>query len=302
MVGARNDSNTVNHGLPVHSVEIDDLALRFLSGDRFTIARRSDVPLLRGESPFFWTFPGIRALCVPNYWKKYIFSHQPRVHEDTIMKTGFLRVLLSPGNFFEERMRTEPGLKVPALIALVIGVIGAVSAALATNLTIGILPADMQGLGGIMVAGVAVAAVIGGFLTWIVVGIVFYLISMIFKGKGSLTRTLEFTGYGFLPQVFGSLIGVVLSYQILSGITVPAATSPEEIVAVTETLTEMLAADPLTSVATLVTVLFLLWSANIWIFGMKYARGLSTRNAALTVGIPVGLYIISLLIPLIGWL
>jgi hypothetical protein len=82
MVGARNDSNTVNHGLPVHSVEIDDLALRFLSGDRFTIARRSDVPLLRGESPFFWTFPGIRALCVPNYWKKYIISHQPRVHED----------------------------------------------------------------------------------------------------------------------------------------------------------------------------------------------------------------------------
>jgi len=218
------------------------------------------------------------------------------------MDSGFLRVLLNPGRFFEARMQDEPSLKVPALIALVIGVIGAVSAALVANVTIAIMPSEMQAFGAIMIGFVVIAAVIGGLVTWVAYGIVFYLVSMAFKGEGSLKRTLEFTGYGFLPQGFGGIIGIVFSYQLLSGLTLPAATSPEEIVAVSENLTSMLTADPLAQTAGLVSILFLIWSANIWIFGMKYARSLSTRDAALVVGIPVGLYILYTLITFSGWL
>ncbi|WP_214021566.1 YIP1 family protein [Methanoculleus sp.] len=218
------------------------------------------------------------------------------------MDTGFLRVLFNPGRFFEARMQDEPSLKVPALIALVVGLIGAVSAALTANLIVGILPAEAQAFGVLMVGFSVVGGVIGGFLGWIVYGFVFYLVSMVFKGQGDLKRTLEFTGYGFLPQVFGGIIGAVLSYQLLSGLTIPTATAPEEIQAVTENLTSVLVTDPLAQVAGLVSTLFLIWSANIWIFGMKYARNLSTRDAALTVGIPVGLFILYTLITLAGWL
>jgi hypothetical protein len=35
---------------------------------------------------------------------------------------------------------------------------------------------------------------------------------------------------------------------------------------------------------------------------MKHARSLSTRDAVLTVGIPMGLYILYMLITLTGWL
>lgn len=218
------------------------------------------------------------------------------------MEIGFLRVLFDPGRFFESRMRDEPSLKVPALIALVIGVIGAVSAALAANMFVGILPAEAQAIGVLMVGFAAVVAVIGGFLMWFIYGIVFYIISMAFKGEGSLARTLEVTGYGFLPQIFGGIIGALLSYQIIANLTLPIARSPEEIAAVTENLAHVIATDPLAQIAGVVTILFLAWSANIWVFGMKHARNLSTRNAALTVGIPVGLYIIYLLITLAGWL
>ena len=218
------------------------------------------------------------------------------------METGFLRVIFDPGHFFESRMRDEPSLKVPALIALVVGLIGAISAALVANLIVGILPAEAQAFGVIVVGFSVAGAVIGGFLTWIVYGIVFYLISMVFKGEGSLARTLEVTGYGFLPQVFGGIVGAFFSYLIVSNLTIPAAGSPEEIAAVTENLTGMLVTDPLAQVAALAGILFLVWSANIWIFGMKYARNLSTRDAALTVGIPVGLYILYTLITLAGWL
>ncbi|NLZ29801.1 MAG: YIP1 family protein, partial [Methanomicrobiales archaeon] len=65
-------------------------------------------------------------------------------------------------------------------------------------------------------------------------------------------------------------------------------------------LAEMITADPLTQIAGLVGILFILWSANILIFGMKHARNLSTRDAALTVGIPTALYVVYILITLLG--
>ncbi len=218
------------------------------------------------------------------------------------MQTGFLRVLLNPGRFFEARMQDEPSLKIPALIALVIGLIGVVSAVLMANITIAMLPDEMQGLGVLITIFSAAIALIGGFLAWVIYGFVFYLVSMVFKGSGDLKRTLEFTGYGFLPQVFGGIIGTFFTYQLLSGLTVPPMTSPEQIAEFSESLVSILTTDPLAQIAGLVSILFMIWSANIWVFGMKYARNLSTRNALLTVGIPIGLYILYTLITLAGWL
>lgn len=51
----------------------------------------------------------------------------------------------------------------------------------------------------------------------------------------------------------------------------------------------MIFADPSMKIASILGIIFTLWSANIWIFGVKYARDLSLRNAVITVGIPIGL-------------
>ncbi len=216
------------------------------------------------------------------------------------MNTGLLRVLLDPGRFFEERTQGEPGLKIPALIVLIYAIVSAAAAALAVNVIIGILPAEAQALALIGIAIAVVGALIMGFLMWIAVAAILHIVSMIFKGEGTFTRTLEFTGYGFLPQVFGGIIGAIFSYRIISGLTIPVVTDPEQIIIVAEALTEMITADPLTQIAGLVGILFILWSANILIFGMKHARNLSTRDAALTVGIPTALYVVYILITLLG--
>lgn len=218
------------------------------------------------------------------------------------MDTGFLRVLFDPGHFFEARMQEEPSLKVPALISIVIGLIAAVSTLPTTEITMAMLPAEMQGLGLLMTVISAGIAFIGGLLAWAIYGVVFHIVSLIFKGQGSLERTMEFTGYGLLPQVFGGIIGTYFSYWLLSGLSIPSMTSPEQMVEFSENLVAVLTTSPLAQIAGLVSVLFLVWSANIWIFGMKHARGLSTRDAVLTVGIPMGLYILYMLITLTGWL
>ncbi|MDP3565214.1 MAG: YIP1 family protein, partial [Methanoregula sp.] len=48
----------------------------------------------------------------------------------------------------------------------------------------------------------------------------------------------------------------------------------------------------LSQIAMIISMVFLLWSANIWIFGMQHSRKLSPRDAALCVSIPVVLYIL----------
>src|SRR5690606_25870471 len=113
----------------------------------------------------------------------------------------------------------EPSLKIPALIAFIIGLIGAVSAALTANMIIGLLPAEAQAFGPVMVAFTVVGAIIVGFLSWVIYSGVFYLLSMLFKGEGSFKRTLEVTGYGLLPQVFGGIIGAAFLYRVISSLT-----------------------------------------------------------------------------------
>ena len=48
----------------------------------------------------------------------------------------------------------------------------------------------------------------------------------------------------------------------------------------------------LTKVSAVIAVIFLLWSANIWIYAIKYARNLSIKHAAITVLLPIIIYII----------
>ena len=48
----------------------------------------------------------------------------------------------------------------------------------------------------------------------------------------------------------------------------------------------------LTQITTLVSIIFMLWSAHIWIFGIKHARNLSMRDSAICVGVPVVLYVL----------
>ena len=56
----------------------------------------------------------------------------------------------------------------------------------------------------------------------------------------------------------------------------------------------------MTQIISIISIVFLLWSANIWIFGMKNARQLSERDAALCVGIPVIIYILYMIYTMTG--
>ena len=105
------------------------------------------------------------------------------------------------------------------------------------------------------------------FILWLLCMGVFYVISIFFGGEGSFKRCLEFVGYGFIPMFVLLLIRPVIL------LTLPPTID-------------------FSSVYSIIGILLLLWSANMWIFAVKHARNLSTRNSLITVGVPVGICVI----------
>jgi len=196
-------------------------------------------------------------------------------------------------------MAEKESLKIPALVILTSGIVAAITGYLMGGLSAKMMAGVMSGLEVIITLSAMAGAFIGTLIFWFVASGVFYLISSLLNGQGSFTRVLQVVGYGYLPQIAGSILTLVAAVLYIPRITVPTLTKAAlEDPAMIEQVTKAFMHDPammeLTQITTLVSIVFMLWSAHIWIFGIKHARGLSPRDAAICVGIPVVLYVLYL--------
>ena len=206
-------------------------------------------------------------------------------------------LLFRPAVFFSGRLEGDkPGLKMPIAIVLLYGIVGAVSAVYVSSVTMAMMPSEIASMGTILLGIGAVVAFIGALLIWFIVAAVFHGVSALRGGKGDFQRTLAVAGYGSLPMVFGTIISSIIVYFYLSGITVSPVSDPMRINVV---LTELMSS-PSMVMAGIIPLVFVIWSANIWVFGMQEARGLSTKDALITVGIPVLIYCLITLFSQIG--
>ncbi len=205
-----------------------------------------------------------------------------------------LEVLTNPNGFFEARMKETESLKIPLLIVLISGLISGIAAFLITGITLEIigetLPPEAQSIA-MTVGGISafIGALVVSLIVWVVFAAVFFGISGLLEGEGTFKRTLEFVGYGYIPMIIGGIISAVIMYNFISTAQIPHVADPTELA---DVLTNWLTTNPMVRLSSIVGMLFMLWSANIWVFGLKHARNLSTRNALITVGIPVVLYIL----------
>jgi hypothetical protein len=208
------------------------------------------------------------------------------------MVSSILLLFSDPDGFFRRDPKEWEGLKVPAAIVLVAGIIGALSAYLVSRTLLTLFPADLQAtLGFVTIMGTA-SALIWIFISWAVYTIVLYVISLIFMGKGTFRRTLAAVGYGFLPTAIGSLVSLVLFWYYLPGIQVNPVKDIMDIQQASLALTNA----PVFQMSTILSIIFLAWSASIWIHGIRYSRELTLKNAAITVGIPVLIYIVFIIV------
>jgi hypothetical protein len=221
------------------------------------------------------------------------------------MKHSLIDILIRPGAFFQDAIAEKESLKIPGLIVLALGIFSAVYAYLIGGLTGKMMAGLIPGMESIIAISTIFGALFGIFVFWGIWTGVFYLISSLFKGKGTFKRSLEFIGYGYLPQIFGAILTVIVAIQYIPRVVVPEITAaasqdPQLIQEAVKTLMRDPAMMEMTQIISIISIVFLLWSANIWIFGMRNARQLSERDSALCVGIPVVVYILYMIYTMTG--
>jgi hypothetical protein len=216
------------------------------------------------------------------------------------MKHSYADLFLKPDAFFQDLKSEKESLTVPALVILLTGMAAAAYAYLAAGLTAAMMAGIMPGMETIILLSSSAGALFFTFVFWIIWSGLIFALSLLFKGKGSFKKTMECVGYGFAPQIFGSLITLAAAFSYIPHVKVPALTAAtiQDAQALQEA-TRALMHDPamlaLTQITSVVSIAFLLWSASIWIFGLKHARSISLQNAAICVGVPVVGYCIYIL-------
>ncbi len=211
------------------------------------------------------------------------------------MIQNIIDVLTRPDAIFQEKVKSEENLKIPFLFVAVVGIISALYAYMAGSLTSRMIASAGAGMGEIVAVSTVIGAIIFTILFWLIGSAIFYLISMAFKGTGGYNRTLEFVGYGFIPQIFGSLLTLIMAVYYLPMVKVPVVNSFTDPVVIQNAVTRMMhdsAMMEFTKVSAIIAIIFLIWSANIWIYAIKYSRNLTIKHAAITILIPVIIYIV----------
>ena len=200
-------------------------------------------------------------------------------------KMGKIRdVLTDPDRFFSELSEREVNLTIPAGIVLISALIDAIFLVTIIGMLMHRFPGDLA-QSGTDAAAIIIEELIIGFAFWFVVAGLFYAISVLFKGNGSFKQCFEFTGYGFIPAIFASVIGLAVTMVALS--TIEFSVESPELMA--QTLMPQLEQNVLIKTLPAITSPLWWWEAYIWIFGIKHARKISTRDALITVGVPVGI-------------
>ncbi|MDD3977208.1 YIP1 family protein [Methanomicrobium antiquum] len=197
-------------------------------------------------------------------------------------------LLFSPKQFFEELNNKPENLKFPAIIIFVLAVISAISAAIVTSATSALFPEEMAFLAVVITVFTIVFTIVFTFILWVVAAGIFHIISSFLKAKGTFNRSLEITSYGMIPQIFGTLLSSVLVYMHFSSLNLYPVSSQAEI----EALTTAISTGPLMTAGGIISLIFVLWSANIWIIGFMKCREMDVKSALIAVGIPVGIYIL----------
>lgn len=208
------------------------------------------------------------------------------------MTRSIIDILIRPSQFFSGLDTEKESMTLPLLILLAGGITAAAYGYLIGGVTAQMMGGAMAGLDTIVLLSSVIGAFLGTFIFWVIWAALVYGISIVFKGSGNFSGTLKVIGYGYLPQVIGTVITLIAAFEYVPKIVVPKITSsmmqdPAAVQQVTTALLKDPAMVELTQISTLVTIVFLLWSANIWIFGLQHARKLSMRDAAICVGLPV---------------
>lgn len=183
-----------------------------------------------------------------------------------------MKLITNPNEFFQELSREDVRIQKPMTIVVAIAaIISAYQYLLAAKLS-QVIPSDLAGF---FVVGAYIGIIgsfIGIFAVWLILTVMMHgLSSLLFNGKGSFRRTFEFTGYGFLPSLVGSLVTIPMSAYYVLNAKVPKISieqlqqNPEIVKSV---LLSILPRDLVYS-NLIINLAITVWSLTLWTFAIN---------------------------------
>ncbi|PXF61230.1 MAG: hypothetical protein C4B59_04565 [Candidatus Methanogaster sp.] len=199
----------------------------------------------------------------------------------------------NPDRFFAELSQRDVNLRTPFVIVLITAIVGAICAMMTYRVMMSSYPAEIAAVFGALSTFSTISSTIMPFISWVLYAAVFYAVSMLFKGEGSFERVFEFVGYGFVPTIIASVVGLVTTAIMAPALGFPLD-NPELL---QQTMVQHLSMyGPAMTVSAIIQLLLGLWGVVIWIFAVKHARNLGTGHAIITVlAVPVAFILIGVL-------
>lgn len=190
-----------------------------------------------------------------------------------------------PDRFFAERV-PEPRILYPAGVVLLVGIVRALGSIPALQRMMAALPEEASAFATVGMVFAFVGGFIGALVAWVLYAGAFHVISgVLYETDGEFRDTLAVTGWGFVPAVFAAIASTVVAVVVFTSVPLPEMNDPQQI----QTWVQEVRSRPEFLVSTALGALFLLWQAFLWAFGLKHVRGLTLRQAGITVAIPVAI-------------
>ncbi|HOL41441.1 MAG TPA: Yip1 family protein [Methanospirillum sp.] len=203
-----------------------------------------------------------------------------------------ISLLTNPRAFFGTLCKQEPSLKNPALIILGMALIGSGTGYMMGELSGKLFSGMMEGLATIAAVSAAISTFISTFFIWLIAAVILFGLQKVMQGTGTFKRVMEICGYGMIPLVFATIISLLLSayYIPQADISPIRSTNPEEISKAAMSMMLDPALHEFSIISAIITIIFLIWVANIWSIGVETCCGLQPKKALITAGLPVLIY------------
>ncbi|PSP79044.1 hypothetical protein BRC81_06110 [Halobacteriales archaeon QS_1_68_20] len=129
--------------------------------------------------------------------------------------------------------------------------------------------------------------VVRPFVVWGLYATAFHVLSTMFGGSGSLRRTFVLTGWGFIPWVVTELVFLATTDYVIDQVPEPG---PLGLFNYLMQIQNHL----LLSVTSALGLVITVWAMPdlLWVYAVKHARNLTTRQAIIVVNVPVGLVVL----------
>ncbi|ERG96983.1 Yip1 family protein [Haloquadratum walsbyi] len=192
------------------------------------------------------------------------------------MISDIQRAIIHPASFFRNNVHmdtAESSLFRPALVVAAVGIAGLFGSVLTSFATTEITFADVGVVDLILVIIGGLLGVVGPFISWLIIGALFFIGSLIFAGDGEFRDLLAAIGWGFAPRVLVPIVGGIIAFVFTPGASI---TDPQQI--------QQAVQSPGAIITYVVNTGAYVWAGVIWTYAVARVRNISIRGAAVVVG------------------